>query len=327
MHLVWENLDDPFALTAWAKRVGWVDPLTLAKKDVLPFTDRTNGIFSVFYPVVWLAIAGVLWVAAGMSRAKAVGSRPGGSSSATRDTCENRSDAHRRDQQVWLALGLLLMLAGLAGPDSLGLAHGGYLPQRLELLGLAALVPALELKLEKTWGRLVGACLLVALGLQTMIVWDYALYSDRTAGQIVRATDLLGTNQRIATLLTRIRCRFRANPLLHADCWLGVGTGNILWSNYEARYYYFPVRFRQGMEHPDPHDFEHVAVMTDPHPTEMAIQLWEQILSDHHRSIDKVLTWGSDPLLDAVTERWYQPVSERGEIRVFARRTLTPGGF
>jgi hypothetical protein len=324
MHLVWENLDDPFSLSAWASRVGWVDPLTLARKDILPFTDRTHRIFAVFSPFFWLAVAGALWVAAGIVAGRARDSGPKGHSSTTQAAGAKRHDVHSRGRGVWLALGLVLLLAGFAGPDSVGLAHGGYLPQRLELLGLAVLVPALDLKLEKTWSRAVGTCLFIALGLQTAIVWDYALYSDKTAGQIMRAGDLLGRNQRIATLLIRIRCPFRANPVLHADGWLGVGTGNILWSNYEARYYYFPVRFRPGMEHPDPHDFEHVAITTDPRPTEMGLRLWNQILSEHHRSIDRVVAWRSDPLLDEITERWYEPVARRGEICVFARRRLSP---
>ena len=124
-----------------------------------------------------------------------------------------------RTRLSWLGLGLFLLLAGWVGPDSLGPGHGEYLPQRVELLGLAALVPAVDFKISTRWGRLAMASLAGASLLQTLIVWDYALYSDRTAGQMMRATDLAGRGQRIATLLIGIRGRFRANPLLHAD-WL-----------------------------------------------------------------------------------------------------------
>jgi len=44
--------------------------------------------------------------------------------------------------------------------------------------------------------------------------------------------------------------RFRSNPLLHADNLLGIGTGNIIWNNYETRYYYFPVQFRPEVARP-----------------------------------------------------------------------------
>ena len=102
--------------------------------------------------------------------------------------------------------------------------------------------------------------MLVAFSLQTIIVWDYAVYSSRTAGQMMEARELAGRGQRIATLLSGIGSRFRANPILHADCWLGVGTGNVVWSNYETRHYYFPVQFRDGIERPASSDLELLCV-------------------------------------------------------------------
>ena len=89
-----------------------------------------------------------------------------------------------------------------------------------------------------------------------MTVWDYALYCKHTTKQFIEAKEIAGRGERIAPLLTGIRSRFRPNPLMHADSWLGIGTGNILWSNYEARYYYFPVQFRPGLDRADPKDFE-----------------------------------------------------------------------
>ena len=86
----------------------------------------------------------------------------------------------------------------------------------------------------------------------------------RTAGQIIRAGKLVGRGQRIVTLLVRSRGRFRANPLLHAENWLGVDTGNVVWNNYEALHYYFPVQFRPEIERPHPGDLELVSIHEDP---------------------------------------------------------------
>ena len=233
---------------------------------------------------------------------------------------EGRQDIRRRG--VWFGLGIFLLVAGLASPDSLGSSHGGYLPQRLELLGLVALVVGLDMDQGRPWNRGAGACLVLALVLQTLTIWGYALHSQRTAGQIMSAGDLVGSGQRVGTLLVQIRSPYRANPLIHADNWLGVGTGNILWTNYEAQFYYFPVQFRDGIARPDdPRDFELVAVMTDPVPGGPARRKWEQLLADHWQSIDKILTWQGDPALDAVTERWFEQTGERGEIRVFGARS------
>jgi hypothetical protein len=44
--------------------------------------------------------------------------------------------------------------------------------------------------------------------------------------------------------------------------WLvyGLGTGNIIWNNYETRHYYFPVQFRAGLDRPDSGDLERQSV-------------------------------------------------------------------
>ena len=58
---VWENLSNPWSPSAWGARLGWVDPITLAVKDGLPFTSRVSPGFVVFAPVVWLTVGLVLW--------------------------------------------------------------------------------------------------------------------------------------------------------------------------------------------------------------------------------------------------------------------------
>lgn len=320
MHPVWENLSDPRSPLAWLARLGWVDPVTLVRKDSLPFTDSHHRLFFPFAPVLWLVAAGaVLALAAliGWWLRRSRDASPTGTISPREEVSESV-----RIRRAWLVVGLSLIVAGLAGPDSMGPGHGEYLPQRLELLGLAALVPSLDFKIGTRAGRIAGACLMAAVLLQTLVVWDYAAYSHRTAGQFSRAVEDAGRNQRIATVLIQIRNRFRCNPVLHADGWLGVGTGNILWSNYEARYYYFPVRFRPGLNHPNPRWFEDIARATDPEPTPKAVALWTEIMSRYHESIDRVVIWHHDPVIDAITERWYDVVHERGGLRILTRRDI-----
>ena len=63
MRPVWENLSDPLSILAWISRLGWVDPLTLAEKDMLPFTTHHHRLFFVFSPVGWLGAAGLCLLA------------------------------------------------------------------------------------------------------------------------------------------------------------------------------------------------------------------------------------------------------------------------
>ena len=71
------------------------------------------------------------------------------------------------------------------------------------------------------------------------------------------------------------RGRFRTNPLLHAENWLGVDTGNIIWNNYETLHYYFPVQFRPGIERPHPGDLELVSIHEDPSDEMARLRDWE----------------------------------------------------
>jgi hypothetical protein len=307
MKPVWENLTDPLSSSAWVKRVEWVDPLSLVIRDGLPWSDRFGPQYVVFAPVIWLTGALVCWW---------LGRISGGASSTVRARKEG-----------WLALAALLIVGGVIGPDSLGASHGQFLPQRVVLLGLVALVPIFDVDLARWPGRVATAALLTAVTLQSMIIWDYARYSDRTAGQLIRARDAIGSRQRIVTLLVSTKSRFRANPLLHAEDWLGVDTGNVVWNNYETVYYYFPVQFRPEIERPHPGDLEWVSIHESPSDAEDRRRAWEQILSRYAGSIDVVVVWKSDPDLDAITVRWFDQVERRGDVRIFRRNkfdTLNP---
>jgi hypothetical protein len=320
MHPVWDNLSNPWAPTAWAARLGWADPLTLAIKDGLPFTERVSRAFALFAPAAWLGVALVFWWYGRISyRPVVLGGRPGfddidppGSGCLEHVTARN-------GQQAWLALSALLVAGGILGPDSLGTAHGEFLPQRVILLGLVAFVPVIDVNPARLPGWITTLALVAALVLQTAIVWDYARYSDRTAGQIIRAGELVGRNQRIVTQLTTSRGRFRANPLLHAENWLGVDTCNVVWNNYETLHYYFPVQFKPGIARPHPGDLELVSIHEDPNEQDDRVRDWERILYRSANSIDMVLVWKSNEGLDAITQRWFEPAGRRGDVQVFRR--------
>jgi hypothetical protein len=108
--------------------------------------------------------------------------------------------------------------------------------------------------------------------------------------------------------------------LLHADCLLGVGTGNIIWGNYETRYYYFPIQFRPGLERPDAGTLEAIALEDDPRNTAARAAEWEELLARHHTVIDVLVVWGSDPRLDAIHARWFRRVADDGGLQIFTRR-------
>ena len=169
-------------------------------------------------------------------------------------------------------------------------------------------------------GRLAGLALAVAVVGQSAFVWDYAVRSDRLASAFLRAGPAVGRGQRVGTLLVGIRGDYRPNPLLHADNLLGLGTGNVIWSNYETRFYYFPVQVRPEVRHPSSFEFEVVAILEGPGNAKVRADRWGRLLAEHHDAIDVLVVWGSDPALDALNDRWFRTVYREDPVRVLRRR-------
>jgi len=292
---VWGHLTRPLSWQSWAAQLGWADPISLGSKVFAPFVDRPSVAFGLLAPVLWLTVALGAGAVATLSK----------------------RDPGRRG---WVILAALLLLGGLVCPDTLGPSHGNYLPQRVVLLGLVALIPALNLDASRTVVRLAAAALGVALVVQSATVWDYARTADRLTGAFLRASPHVGPGQRVATLLVGIKGRFRANPLLHVDNLLGAERRAIVWNNYETRHYYFPVQFRPGLRRPDASEFEEIALMEDPRDAGRRAWLWGRLLGEYRNEIDVVVEWGSDPALDALTARGFALTYRDETVGVWRRR-------
>ena len=293
---------------AWGARLGWVDPITLAIKDGLPFTSRVSRAFIALRPG---ALAGgwpgVMVVRANHEPAASWLRAVTGLILLVTIETNAVGRSARDDRQGWLVLAALLLVGGIVGPDSFGAAHGEFLPQRVVLLGFIALVPVFDVDRSRWSGRARrGGDRGRGRALNQRSSGTTDSIPIATAGQIIRAGDLVGRDQRIVTLLVTSQGRFRANPLLHAENWLGVDTGNVVWNNYEALHYYFPVQFRPEIERPHPGrpgaglDPRRPEGQGEP-PCVTGRRSWPS----HADSIDVILFWKSDPELEAITKRWF----------------------
>lgn len=315
----WKHLPDPRTLASWKEQLSWADPITLVRKDSLIFSDRVSPWFVALSPALWLIAALASWAAArlwwwsGQVRRRR---DPGGGLDWRPPPASAGSD-----RRGWWILAGLLVLGGVVSPDTLGSGHGNYLPQRVVLCGLAALAVAVEIDAASWLGRFATGALAIAVALQSAIVWDYALHSDRTAGAIMRARDAVGRGRRVVYLPASVRGRFRANPLLHTGAWLGVGTDNIIWEDYETLYYYFPIQFRPGLDRPPADVLQQLALHDAPDEAAARARDWERLLARHANTIDVLVTYRSDPQLDAVTARYFREVARQGDVRVLGRST------
>ena len=304
----WEQDGPVWSPIVWARRASWIDPITIGRRDIVPLVPERFGPWAIALdPALWFGLAATFagW---GTLRRRAARNEPPDGRSA------------------WAALALLLLLGAAVGPDGFGDDHGYFLAQRVALVGLIALLPALELGVASWSGRVVAALFGVALTLQSAFVWDYGIESERRAGALARAPDLIERGERVGTILAEIRGRYRANPLLHADGLVGAESGAILWSNYESRHYYFPVQVRDGVDAPPSLAFEQIALLEGPEHRAERARRWAALLEEYGAAIDAVLAWGTDPALDAITERWAGggPIGGPGVVRVYRRQREGP---
>ncbi|RUL85835.1 hypothetical protein [Tautonia sociabilis] len=297
----WEQSGSWLSPVLWARRVSWIDPIALGRRDIAPVWSGMDGPWC-------LALAPSLWL--GLGLLAAIGKTWG----------RPRSGAFP-SRRAWTALAILLLVGSAAGPDGFGEAHGYYLAQRVALLGLAALVPALDWGEGAVSGRLAAGLIGAALALQSAFVWDFALESNCRAGALLASAPAVGRGERVGTLLVDIRGRYRSNPLLHADCLLGVGSGNVVWSNYEPRHYYFPVQLLPDLDAPPSQEFEDVALSGDPSDRR---RRWEGLIGRYGGGMDVVLCWGLDPGLEPITAGWAGsgPVFSSGKVRVYRRSAV-----
>ena len=293
----WGILATSLSPRAWLQQLAWVDPITIAAKVHRPFGTVPSVWNGLTAPAFWVVL-GLIALALATVRGRA------------------------RGRGVWGLIGLAMIVGGLVGPDTMGASHGGYLPQRVVLLGLVCLVPWLGLDRPGMLAWAGRAGLIVALVFQSAFVWEYAGDCRRTAGRLVSASETVGHDVRVAAVLLDIRGEFRVNPLLHADCLLGVGTGNVIWGDYETNYYYFPVQLRDPSSSPSASALEAIARLDGPGQAHERAERWSDLIRRHESAIDVVVIWGSDPAIEAATARRFIRASDDGRVQVWVRSGL-----
>jgi hypothetical protein len=193
-------------------------------------------------------------------------------------------------------------------------------------MGLMVGVAVLPIEPSRRACRVGALAIAGALAVQSSYVWDHAARSQRLTAPMRAAAHRLRPGERTAGLQLDLRQKFRANPLLHADCLLGVGNGAIVWSNYETAQYYFPVRVRDGVPHPPPLAFELVAVRDDPAESAERADDWRRLLEAHADEVDVLMIGGDDPDgLDPITARYFQEMERLGPVRLLRRREAVSG--
>jgi hypothetical protein len=302
----WLMLEQGNLFRRIVSQLTWIDPLTLGQKSRVPLVGWQGLVGYLVTPVVLLGAAALVAVGNGWYW---------------------RKDYLGRER--WLSLasgphlgrtGALFLAASLICPDTLAPAHGNYLPQRVALWGLALGVAGIPgVPLGRISRQIVGGLLFLAWGMQVATVFEYARWCEREVSPFLALRDSVRPGDRIATLLIEVSGPFRSNPILHADNLLGCETPCVIWNDYEARHYYFPVTFRADRPHPDPFAIERMNLMDGPVFQSRRKELWRDWLENHGGASDALVTRGRNQELERITSGFFEQVLQIGRI-IFWRK-------
>ena len=212
-------------MTDWLQRLHRIKFLSLSSTSNLPFTEIRSSLAFLIAPAL-LVVVGILVL---MWKEKTT------------------PEIWREERRPWMVLAIVLFVAAVFGPPTLGAAHGDFLRERLFALATIAGFPLLPATSPSRKSRIASILFFGAFTLQTAFVWDYARFSSHRISPLIATAHTLDTNRSILGYVVKSESKFRASPDLHALTLLGVGNGNVVWNNYEADLYYFPVKFRQPL--------------------------------------------------------------------------------
>jgi hypothetical protein len=304
----WSLLESPLSIWSWLTYIRIPDFLLIHYPEaaVEPGSLRAT-LFHMPEPTLWVVIGVVLLLIAPLLVRK------------------ERDWSFAREHRGWIALVALLLIAGFFGPDKFGGAHGGFLRERILLVGFATLVPVLRVDRRQVLSWAGCAFITFATVAQIALLWDYALTSNRLVGAFMEAGPHAGENRRVAALMTNPGGQFRASPITHISNLLGVGTGNVVWNNYGPALYYFPVRFRDQEDGPRSMEIGNDLQYFDfdnPETAAAALSGWEAMLEKNHSHIEVLVVWQTTPEIDEINSKWFspEPVFANEHVKVLTHR-------
>ena len=200
------------------------------------------------------------------------------------------------------------------------------LRERLFLAGLAFLVPLVRIEgLRPLFEQVALGMLAFVVVFQTLVVWEYAVRSDREAREFFAASQAISDGAAAAGVTIRPRgFRFAGTHIPSINNYNGIGRDVRIWDNYELGHNYFPVVTRSREDHEFARRFTQNNAYALDRPEQMReerIEALRSLLTSEPRRIHTLIVWGSDPRVDAAIFAGFggSPVFEQGNVRVFRR--------
>ena len=116
--------------------------------------------------------------------------------------------------------------------------------------------------------------------------------------------------------------RFHSQPVTQLNNYLGFGKNVIVWDNYEAGHYLFPIIAKNPEDKKFIFDLTTSNVFSLNNPSENfdeKLSKLDLLFSNYPQKIKTLIVWGTDERVETVLKKWFesQPFFENGHIRMF----------
>lgn len=301
----WRNPDAFYSPVGWFNLLRTADPLQIISERTFPFFNYYSEYFRLFSPILWLFIA--FLILAGV----------------TLFTIKKDELLSPKYLPFLLLFGFSILLTMLS-PDSLGFTHGSYLRERVLLFSFIFFVPLFRLGKSVWLKNSAHFCLAFIILFQTLSLWDYALQTNQEAKEFLAASDALEEkNDTLASVIIMDESpRFYARPTAQMTAFLGIKKNIIVWDDYEIGHYLFPViaKNRSDKEFILSYTNSNSFFLTGSTKSfDETLSSFDANLQAHHNNISALLVWGKDDRIQAIINKWYEPVPNfaNGRVRVF----------
>jgi hypothetical protein len=301
-------LSDPYSISSWLTQLRSADLFVIISRKTFPFTSANSSALAVFTPGLWI-LGAIFFLLI-----------------ATAQYFRRQKDFLKKYYAFAVLFAVCLFIAMFA-PDDFQLTNGGVLRERFLLCGLIAFVPLFRTDSSVWLKRFAQFCLAVVIVFQTLALWEYSLFSNNLAKDLVAAQSAVQENTRLVSVsILEDGLRYHSQPTGQMDNYLGIGGKNVqVWDNYEIGHYLFPIVARD-ISHRQfvlGYTGSNVFALNDKSVNfEEKLSKLEALLEANSNKIDALLVWGKDARVEAVLNRRFEsePYFQSGEVRLFRRR-------
>jgi hypothetical protein len=300
---VWRNLENPFSPVSWLSQIRTADSFILISRKSFPFVVGNSKYFAVSTPILWI-------LAALFSLAIA--------------SFKEKTNLFSKTHLIFALLFVSLVALAMFAPDDFGLTNGSILRERLLLCGLVFFVPLFRAENSVRLKRFAQFCLLFVVFFQTLALWDYALKTDTEAKEFLSAQNVLAPDDRLASVvLVEDGLRFNSTPMAMMNNYLGIAPNRIVWDNYEIGHYLFPVVAKNAEDKKFVFDLTRNSAFALNNPNQKfdeRLAALDSCLTENHQKIRTFILWGREARVEAILNKWFEPIFENGRVRVFRHK-------